>query len=120
MAVKLEVPSSGESVTEGTLSRWLKPNGATVQANEVMCELETDKATMEVRASVAGTLTIIVPEGQKVQVGATIGQIEEGAPSREKTRPNTPTAPAPAPARTEPALSPAARQLAAGKGIRSE
>jgi 2-oxoglutarate dehydrogenase E2 component (dihydrolipoamide succinyltransferase) len=119
MAVKIEVPAVGESVTEGTLSRWLKPSGAQVKANEVVCELETDKATTEVRAPASGTLTITVPEGQKVNVGTTIGRIDEGAaptvnaaPARDGHRP------APASAeRGEVLLSPAARQLAADKGV---
>jgi 2-oxoglutarate dehydrogenase E2 component (dihydrolipoamide succinyltransferase) len=118
MAVKIEVPSVGESVTEGTLSRWLKPNGAQVQANEVVCELETDKATAEVRAPASGTLTITVPEGQKVSVGATIGRIEEGAPAARAAAPaqadGKKAAAAPS---AEVALSPAARQLAAEKGV---
>jgi 2-oxoglutarate dehydrogenase E2 component (dihydrolipoamide succinyltransferase) len=102
MAVNIEVPSAGESVTEGILARWLKPNGAFVQANEVVCELETDKASLEVRAPASGTLTITVAEGQKVAVGAVLGHIEAGAaptstqekaqPGRDGHRPALPVA----------------------------
>src|SRR5262245_11948551 len=122
MAVKIEVPSVGESVTEGVLSRWLKPNGAAVKANEVVCELETDKATTEVRAPASGTLAIAVPEGQKVAVGAVVGRIEEGpAPAVRDGNAQAPAAPAKpskGPAeKAEALLSPAARQLAADKGV---
>src|SRR5207249_246500 len=65
MAVKIEVPSVGEAVTEGVLSRWVKANGTRVSANEVVAEIETDKANNEVRAPAAGTLVVLVPEGQK-------------------------------------------------------
>src|SRR5262245_32933089 len=95
MAVKIEVPSVGEAVTEGVLSRWLKADGARVSANEVVAEVETDKANNEVRAPVAGTLVILVPEGQKVAVGTPIGRVEEGpAPGGGATRAPTPATPA--------------------------
>lgn len=122
MSVEIKVPSVGESITEGTIARWLKANGATVKANEPVCELETDKATTEVMAPSGGRLAITTPEGQKVAIGAVIGRIEEGAAQP------APSAPQPAPAAkrdgnsqaaaaAEPFLSPAARQLAASEGI---
>jgi 2-oxoglutarate dehydrogenase E2 component (dihydrolipoamide succinyltransferase) len=126
MSVEIKVPSVGESITEGTIARWLKANGAAVKANEPVCELETDKATTEVMAPASGRLSITAGEGQKVMIGAVIGQIEEGAAAA------TPSpAPAPAakrdgnshapsakpPAAAEPFLSPAARQLAANEGV---
>src|SRR4051812_9350335 len=87
MAVEIKVPSVGESITEGTLSRWLKPNGAAVRANEPVCELETDKATQEIVAPAAGTLAIGVPEGQKVAIGTVVGRIEQGpAPAQPKAQ----------------------------------
>lgn len=115
MSVEIKVPAVGESITEGTIARWLKSNGAAVKANEPVCEVETDKATTEVMAPAGGRLAISAKEGQKVAIGAVIGQIEEGA---------APSSPAPrrdgnthTPAATEPLLSPAARQLAATEGI---
>src|SRR5205807_4752310 len=95
MAVEIKVPAVGESVTEGTISRWLKREGATVRANEPVCELETDKATQEIMAPAAGVLAITAPEGKRVAVGAVIGRIDPagaGAPAR-----------APEPARAAPA-----------------
>jgi 2-oxoglutarate dehydrogenase E2 component (dihydrolipoamide succinyltransferase) len=129
MPVKIEVPSVGESVTEGVLARWLKPNGAVVKANEPVCELETDKATAEVSAPAAGVLAILVPEGQKVAVGTVIGRIDEApagaekpapkpAPGKQAPSPDGARAPGPAPAPAgEVVLSPAARQLAADRGV---
>jgi 2-oxoglutarate dehydrogenase E2 component (dihydrolipoamide succinyltransferase) len=122
MAVEIKVPPAGESVTEATVGRWLKPNGAAVRANEPVCELETDKATAEVMAPAAGTLVIAVPEGQTVRIGAVLGRVEAGAPANNvsppappKTEP-APAHPAPAP-RSEAPLSPSARRLAADNGI---
>src|SRR5437588_3388296 len=97
MAVEIKVPSVGESITEGTLSRWLKPNGAAVRANEPVCELETDKATTEVMAPASGTLAIAVAEGQKVTIGAVVGRIEEGAAAPARPGPARGSPPAAAP-----------------------
>src|SRR5438094_919805 len=83
MAVEIKVPSVGESVTEGTISRWLKKDGEAVRADEPVLEVETEKATTEISAPETGTLRITVPEGQTVSVGAVVGRIEEGAPARQ-------------------------------------
>ena len=77
--VDIKVPSPGESITEGTLARWLKPNGSFVKMDEPVFELESDKAAIEVNAPAAGVLSIAVPEGSTVQVGAIVGQIDEKA-----------------------------------------
>src|SRR5947209_9607284 len=102
MAVEIKVPSVGESITEGTLSGWLKANGSAVRANEPVCELETDKATTEVMAPASGTLAIAVSEGQKVAIGDVVGRIEEGAarpaPAREPAPPAAPAREKAAPA----------------------
>src|SRR5438093_10799249 len=116
MPVEIKVPSVGESVTEGIVSRWLKTDGEAVRADEPVVELETDKATQEVVAPAAGRLRVAVPEGTTVQVGAVIGRVEDGAAAAAAT--SKPVAQAvakrqaePAP-RREPALSPAARVAA--------
>src|SRR5919202_726155 len=125
MPVKIEVPSVGESVTEGVLARWLKPNGALVKANEPVCELETDKATAEVSAPAAGVLAILVPEGQKVAVGTVIGRVDEApagaekpAPAKKVPSPDGARAPSPPPekppARAAPAPPPGPRARGAG------
>jgi 2-oxoglutarate dehydrogenase E2 component (dihydrolipoamide succinyltransferase) len=124
MAVEIKVPSVGESITEGTVARWYKPNGAAVKANEPILELETDKATTEIVAPAAGILTITMPEGATVAIGSVVGRIEAGPIPTDvgdgvKARPDTP-APAQAERPKVPdkvALSPAARQLAADEGV---
>src|ERR671935_737624 len=110
MATEITVPAVGESITEGTIARWLKQEGEAVRADEPLFELETEKATTEVAAPAAGTLHITVPEGQTVAIGAVVGRIEEGAPAGKKPekndrpaarepdrRPKPPTQPAAAP-----------------------
>jgi 2-oxoglutarate dehydrogenase E2 component (dihydrolipoamide succinyltransferase) len=124
MAVDIKVPSVGEAITEGVISKWFKADGAAVRANEPVYELETDKATTEVVAPAAGVLSISVKEGQKVEVGSVVGRIEEGAvpaaKPKEPAPPAAPVKPAPAPkaaASAEPLLSPSARQMAADAGV---
>jgi 2-oxoglutarate dehydrogenase E2 component (dihydrolipoamide succinyltransferase) len=101
MPIDIKVPSVGESVTEGRISRWLKPDGATVQRDDMVCELETDKATAEVPAPAAGVLRHVAKAGDTVSIGAVIGTIDPaGAPA--PTRPAAGNGPAPA-RPTEPA-----------------
>lgn len=77
MAVEIKVPSAGESITEGVVSRWLKKDGETVRAGEPVVELETEKATTEVPAPASGKLIASVPEGKTVTIGQVLGRIEE-------------------------------------------
>ncbi|KPK82309.1 MAG: dihydrolipoamide succinyltransferase [Gemmatimonas sp. SM23_52] len=80
MAVEIVVPSLGESVSEATVATWLKKQGQAVAADEVVLELETDKATLEIPAPAGGVLSeILVQEGEDVEVGAILGRIEESA-----------------------------------------
>jgi 2-oxoglutarate dehydrogenase E2 component (dihydrolipoamide succinyltransferase) len=79
----VKVPRAGESISEGTLNRWLKPDGSYVKVDEPLYELGTDKATQEVAAPVAGVLKIVVPEGQTVQVGAVVAKIDTSASPQE-------------------------------------
>ena len=82
MSVEIRVPTLGESITEATVGQWFKKVGDTVNADEPIVELETDKVTVEVPAPAAGTLgAISVKEGETVEVGALIGAIEAGAAS---------------------------------------
>lgn len=127
-AVSITVPGVGESVSEGILSRWLKPDGSAVKAGEPLFELETDKANNVVPAATSGVLKVAVAEGTTVSIGATIGTIDtEGqrapaqpAPPKPSPAPEPPSAvPAgTAPAGTTgPALSPAVRRLVAEEHI---
>jgi 2-oxoglutarate dehydrogenase E2 component (dihydrolipoamide succinyltransferase) len=80
MAIDITVPNLGESVTEGTVSVWLKKPGDPVAADETLLELETDKATLEIPSPAAGVLSeVLVPEGEDVEIGALLGRIEAGA-----------------------------------------
>ncbi|WP_438991176.1 2-oxoglutarate dehydrogenase complex dihydrolipoyllysine-residue succinyltransferase [Lentibacter sp.] len=76
---EVRVPTLGESVTEATVATWFKKPGDAVQADEMLCELETDKVTVEVPAPAAGTLgEIVAAEGQTVGVDALLATITEG------------------------------------------
>jgi len=78
MSVEIKVPSIGESITEVTLASWVKATGDFVEEGETLCEIESDKATVELPAPVSGTLTITVEGGQTLPIGAVIGSIAEG------------------------------------------
>jgi 2-oxoglutarate dehydrogenase E2 component (dihydrolipoamide succinyltransferase) len=90
MAVEIKVPLVGESITEGTIARWLKKEGETVAADEPLLELETEKATTDIGAPAAGVVHIGVSEGQTVAVGTVIGTIEprDGAPATPPRQPS--------------------------------
>ena len=78
MSNQIIVPSLGESVTEATVSKWLKRVGEKVDSDEPLVELETDKVNVEVPSPLAGTLTSIkVKEGDTVEVGALLGEVDE-------------------------------------------
>src|SRR3954452_16092767 len=101
MATEIKVPTLGESVTEATVAKWLKALGDTVAVDEPLVELETDKVTLEVNATAAGTLSeILAPEGANVGVGALLGKIGDGAGVKA-----APTAAAAAPAAANPAAA---------------
>ncbi|MCA1244311.1 2-oxoglutarate dehydrogenase complex dihydrolipoyllysine-residue succinyltransferase [Stappia stellulata] len=85
MATEIRVPTLGESVTEATIAQWYKKPGDAVTADEPIVELETDKVTVEVPAPASGTLgDLLVKEGDTVEVGTLLGQIEEGAGAAAK------------------------------------
>lgn len=79
MATEIRVPTLGESITEATVARWLKQPGETVERDEPVVELETDKVTLEVPAPTAGRLgEVLAAEGANVPVGAVLGTIADG------------------------------------------
>ena len=83
MAEKITVPTLGESVTEATVSKWLKSQGDKVVADEPIVELETDKVNVEVPAPTNGTLSnIAVKEGETVNVGSLLGTINGATKSQ--------------------------------------
>jgi 2-oxoglutarate dehydrogenase E2 component (dihydrolipoamide succinyltransferase) len=73
----IKIPEVGESVREALLAKWFKKSGDAVKRDEPLCEIETDKITLDLNADVAGVLTISVPEGTTAAVGTVIGMIEE-------------------------------------------
>ncbi len=76
MAVAVTVPAAGDAVTEGRIAKWLVSSGASVKADQILFELETDKLTVEVPSPSAGVLTITKPAGETVPVGASVGSID--------------------------------------------
>ena len=86
MAEKITVPTLGESVTEATVSKWLKSKGEKVSADEPLVELETDKVNVEVPSPISGVLgNITVKEGETVNVGSLLGTVDSTSGSKESS-----------------------------------
>ncbi|RZK14910.1 MAG: 2-oxoglutarate dehydrogenase complex dihydrolipoyllysine-residue succinyltransferase, partial [Hymenobacter sp.] len=126
--VEMKIPAVGESITEVTVAKWLKPDGAQVSRDEVIAELESDKATFELPAEGSGTLRHAVKEGETISIGATIARIEGGSGAPAAAPAASAPAPSAAPAATQPANSgastyatgvpsPAAGKILGEKGI---
>ncbi|MDC3107788.1 2-oxoglutarate dehydrogenase complex dihydrolipoyllysine-residue succinyltransferase [Paracoccaceae bacterium] len=85
MMIELKVPTLGESVTEATVGTWFKKVGDKVAVDEMICELETDKVTIEVPSTISGIVSkIIVKEGETVGLDAILALLKEGAAAVEK------------------------------------
>lgn len=92
MAFSVQMPALGESVTEGTVTRWLKQEGDTVEVDEPLLEVSTDKVDTEIPAPTSGVLTkIVAREDDTVEIGGELGVISEAGEA-------APAAPAAAPA----------------------
>lgn len=129
MSLTIKVPPVGESITEVVLSRWIKQDGDFVEMDEIIAELESDKATFELTAEKAGVLKTVAKEGDTLAIGAPVCTIEEGAaaPAAPKAAPEAAPAAAPleksAPAEQKTssyaagAPSPAAAKILAEKGL---
>ena len=107
MAIEMKVPAVGESITEVTVATWNKKEGDHVKLDEVLCELESDKATFELPAEAEGVLHIVAKEGDVLPIGAVICTIEAGGATASVKVADAPVAaavpapiaaPAPAPA----------------------
>jgi len=114
------IPAVGESITEVVIGKWFKKNGESVRMDDMLCELETDKATMEVNAEQAGILEILIPEGTTVAVGALVARIQtdaaEGGPASDA--PAAPVASAAAaPAAAPPAPAAAALAMSSAPSV---
>ncbi|MEY4912666.1 MAG: 2-oxoglutarate dehydrogenase complex dihydrolipoyllysine-residue succinyltransferase [Bacteroidota bacterium] len=128
------IPAVGESITEVVIGKWFKKNGESVRMDDMLCELETDKATMEVNAEQAGILEILIPEGTTVAVGALVARIQtdaaEGGPASDApaapvasaaaapaAAPPAPTAAPPAPTAAPPAPAAAALAMSSAPSV---
>ncbi len=98
MAIDMKVPAVGESITEVTVATWNKKEGDHVKLDEVLCELESDKATFELPAEAEGILHIVAKEGDVLPIGAVICSIEVGGVQAEVKVADSAPAVAPAPA----------------------
>ncbi|WP_045272984.1 biotin/lipoyl-containing protein, partial [Microbacterium azadirachtae] len=112
MSTPVVLPALGESVTEGTVTRWLKQVGDTVQADEGLLEISTDKVDTEIPSPVTGVIEeILVSEDDTVEIGAILARIGDGSGASAPAAPAAEAAPAaaaPAPAEAPaPAAEPA-------------
>ena len=131
MSTSVVLPALGESVTEGTVTRWLKKVGDTVQADEGLLEISTDKVDTEIPSPVSGVIEeILVDEDETVEVGAILAKIGDGssapssdAPAQEAPAEQAPQEQAPEPEPAEepaaeaPAQAPAAAPSGEGKDV---
>ena len=130
MSLEIKVPPVGESITEVVLSQWVKQDGDFVEMDEIIAELESDKATFELTAEKAGTLRIVAAEGDTLEIGAVVCRIEEGGakaenPKAESSKEEAPKADKAAPPVAEKSgdsyasgtPSPAAAKILAEKGV---
>ncbi len=118
--IEMIVPTVGESITEVTVSNWTKSDGDFVEMDEIICELESDKATFELNAEAQGILRIVGQEGDDLEIGAVICKIEvmEGAAPTTTASASAPTsAPTTGSSHATGHPSPAAGKILAEKGI---
>lgn len=106
--LEVKIPRVGESVQEVTIAKWFKKSGEYVERDEALCELESDKAAMELPAEQAGILEITVEEGADVKIGAVIGKIDTSAKAPDK------------PAKKEEKVAVSSKQETASNGQKSE
>src|SRR5882757_8258510 len=109
--IEIKVPTVGESINEVTLLKWTKKDGDYVERDEVIAELESEKATFEVNAEQAGVLKTVAKEGDTLEIGSVLANIDEAA-----AKPAGEAKAAPAAAQPAPAAAPAeAAPVAAAK-----
>ena len=128
MSVELKIPVIGESVTEVTLSSWLKKDGEYVNEGEAVCEIESDKASMELPAPSSGVLKIMAQAGSELKIGEKIGELDTAgakpasAPAAKAEVAAPAAAPAPTPTSTKEVNipSPAARKILDEKNVAAD
>ncbi|MEL6392219.1 MAG: 2-oxoglutarate dehydrogenase complex dihydrolipoyllysine-residue succinyltransferase [Bacteroidota bacterium] len=111
--VEMKVPVIGESVTEVTLSQWLKANGDMVEMDEPICEFESDKATLEFPAEAAGRLEYVAAEGDDLEIGALVARIDTSVKAEAGSKDDG-AAPTEEKSAESPAPEPAAQAAPAG------
>lgn len=109
MSKEMKVPTVGESITEVTVGQWFKKDGDQVQLDEILCELESDKATFEFPAEAAGILRIKAQEGDTVEIGGLICVIEDSEGAEKSAPAET------SPAKETPAEAPAKKASGTGE-----
>src|SRR5689334_9861787 len=119
MPVEITMPQQSDTMTEGTVVKWLKKEGDKIKPGEIIAEIETDKATMEMEAFDAGTLAVIlVGAGQKAPVGAPIALMATSKESIEDVKKNAGSATVPKPASgPAPQTKPAAQTAPAPQSL---
>jgi 2-oxoglutarate dehydrogenase E2 component (dihydrolipoamide succinyltransferase) len=129
MSIEIKIPSIGESITEVTLTTWLKEDGEFVEEGDILCEIESDKATVELPAEESGVLTRSVDEGSDLAIGAVIGSLAPGEgsaskPKEEKSEPAPETGSSPSQTESSDGdknfPSPAARKILDEKGLKPD
>ncbi len=126
--IDIVVPPVGESISEVTLVTWMKPDGAWVDRDEILAELESEKATFELRAEQAGQLKQVAKEGEDLEVGQLAAQIDETVPKPEGMDTPAPepeaappqkeeSKPAPAPAPIDAKATPVAKAMMSTNAI---
>ena len=118
--MEMKVPAVGESISEVTISTWMKATGDLVTMDEPIAEIESDKATFELTAEATGKLTIIAPEGETVEIGTLICSLELTEAASQASKADTPQAAEEATSQSgyaEGHPSPAAAKILAEKGI---
>ena len=131
MATEVKIPVIGESVEEATLSTWSVSDGDIVEEGDILCEIESDKASLELPAEVSGKITLKAEEGDDLKIGTVIAEIDESAagettkkeePKEEKSESSQPAASeqkseAPSSNSSPGVASPAARKILAEKSL---
>jgi len=129
MILEMKVPSPGESITEVEIATWLVEDGDYVEKDQAIAEVDSDKATLELPAEASGIITLKAEEGDAVEVGAVVCDIDtsaakpEGGEAKAETKTEAPKAEAPKAAAKETktyatgSASPAAKKILAEKGI---
>lgn len=126
MAIEIKIPSIGESITEVTLAGWQVEDGDYVEEGDIIAEIESDKATLDLPADSSGTITLKVEEGSDLKIGDVVATLEEGKgapkkkeePKEEKSEaPKETASAAPSSDKVVHHASPAATKIMAEKGI---